>query len=241
MKMCLIYLLCLMCLIIYGCSTNNATPQASNSTTTPISTITPTTTATPEAEAPIATLYPTRTAGPSPDPCEGATDVGARDKFTFEQIVPCLNTPQKLLAFMQNDLSHGGDDWDNIQYGGNAYAPASIVYQKGVDDCDGLAEFGACVLAMNGYEAYSVGISINSQIGHNVTGFVTTDGIYAIDNGQIIDGPFSSWEALAQFYIDAGKAEPNQVIWLFYPCKLSEVTLVYTVPDLERMPHRVIR
>jgi hypothetical protein len=178
---------------------------------------------------------------PTPDPCEGATDAGARDKFTFEQIVPCLNTPQKLLAFMQNNLKVGGGGWDNTQYGGNAYAPASVVYQSGVDDCDGLAEFGACVLAMNGYEAYNAGISVNSPFGYNVTGFVTTDGIYAINNGQVIDGPFSSWEALAQFYIDAGKAEPNKVIWLFYPCKLSEITLVYTVPELERLPHKVIR
>jgi hypothetical protein len=122
------------------------------------------------------------------------------------------------------------------QYGDSAYAPAQEVYTNGVDDCDGLAEFAACVMTLNRIEAYNVGISILGPSGHNVAGFVGADGrLYGISNGETIAGPFDTWEALAQFYIDAGFAPANGVIWLLKPC-LDKVYLgnaILTIPRLE--------
>ncbi len=94
------------------------------------------------------------------------------------------------------------------------------VYANGADDCDGLAEFAACVLSRHGYEAYNVGISVLGPTGHNTAGYIDHDGLkYSISNGQGISGPFNTWEELAQFYIDRDiAAPPNGVIWLFSPC-----------------------
>lgn len=162
---------------------------------------------------------------------------GAREKYSFDELVHQLETPSLLLTFMRNNLSHGGDNYDPVHYGGNAYATAQEVYANGEDDCDGLAEFGACVLSKHGIEAYNVGISILSPLGHNVTGFVNpSDGkMYAINNGQEQLGPFNSWLELAQYFVDRGMAEPNKAVWLFNPC------ISQTTRDVEKLPHKVIR
>ena len=176
----------------------------------------------------------------TPDPCYGATVQGARQRFGFDQIVPCLYTPAKVVAFMTANLRHFGGDWDQVTYGGNTYTPAWEVYANGTDDCDGLAEFAACVLRRNGYEAYNVGISINSSFGHNVAGFVNPkDGkVYAINNGTEIDGPFASWEELAKYFIDKGYAEAGKNLILFEPC-IPEKTSPPGGPILY-LPHREI-
>lgn len=177
---------------------------------------------------------PTKT----PDPCFGATSKGARERFTFDQIVPCLDTPQRVVAFMSANLRYAAANYDVRRWGINTYASARDVYAAGEDDCDGLAEFGACLLSLHGYEAYNVGISINRPLGHNVTGYVGRDGKkYSINNGVAIDGPFDDWIQLAQYYIDHGYAEPNQVIWLFDPC----LSKTYIGDEVYQIPYRVIR
>jgi len=170
--------------------------------------------------------------------CAAAIQPNARQVYSFEDITPCLNTPTKLVEFMRNNLQWNSG-WDNVNYGDNTYSPAKEVYAFGVDDCDGLAEFAACVLSKHGYEAYNVGISILGPQGHNVAGYVGDDGMmYAIHNGQEISGPFTSWEELAQSFIDQGvAAPPDGVLWLFDPCIPNRVT---GEPVIE-LPHQVIR
>jgi hypothetical protein len=171
------------------------------------------------------------------DPCAGATLHGARESFTFAKIVPCLDTPDQVVAFMRNNLKYDGG-WDNRHFGDNTYTPASVVYENGADDCDGLAEFAACVLSKNGYKSYNVGISILGPLGHNVAGYIGNDNqIYSISNGQWIDGPFNSWEDLAQFYINERSAKPNGVIWLFEPCLEKQVT----GDPVINLPHTIVR
>jgi hypothetical protein len=191
-----------------------------------------------EMTAPASPVPVEQTTTPSPTP-EWFPYVQrqARTHYTFDEIWPHLNTPELVLEFMKNNLIWDGG-WDNKTYGDNAYSPAAEVYQNGIDDCDGLAEFAACVLSKNGYEAYNVGISILGPFGHNVTGFVGNDGLkYAINDGQSMDGPFNSWEELAQYYIDNKSAEPNGVIWLFQPC-IPERAVGEAMLDL---PHIVFR
>ncbi len=138
---------------------------------------------------------------------------------------------------MRNNLRHGGVDWDQVHYGANAYVPAAEVYANGADDCDGLAEFAACVLSKHGFEAYNVGISVDSLRGHNVAGYVNPrDGkTYAIDGGDHL-GPFNDWAALAQHFIDRGAADPNRVLWLFYPCINQRA-----IGPVDVLPHKIIR
>ena len=184
--------------------------------------------------SPTPTITPTPRPTATPDPCAGATSRGARQKFTFEQIVPCLSTPEKIVAFMKNNLTWDGG-YDVRVWGINTYASAQDVYKSGVDDCDGMAEFAACVLARHGYEAYSVGISINCSLGHNVAGYLSGGKKFSINNGLEIIGPFDTWEALAQWYIDHGYAEPNQRLWLFSTC-LDRTYVgddVYQIPRIE--------
>jgi hypothetical protein len=223
-------------LLVFGCKGGTAkAPGAEASiatnTTAPLL-------ATPN---PTDTPPPTNTSIPptaTPDTCAGATTSGAREKFSFTEIVSCLDTPEKLVLFMSSNLIWDGA-WDNSQYGDNTYSPAGEVYELGTDDCDGLAEFAACVLSKHGYEAYNVGISILGPSGHNVTGYVGKDDLkYSIHNGEIIHGPFNTWEELAQFYIDQGSASPpGGVIWLFSPCIPSRA-----VGDaVLALPYKVIR
>jgi hypothetical protein len=172
------------------------------------------------------------------NPCAGATSAGARQGFTFEQIVPCLDTPQKIVEFMSSNLNFD-PGWDFKTYGDNAYPPAAEVYVNGVDDCDGLAEFAACVLSRHGYEAYNVGVSILGPDGLNIAGYIDRDGLkYSIINGQGIDGPFNTWEELAQFYIDKKMAAPpDGVIWLFSPC-IEKLAVGRVMLDLSRIEVR---
>jgi hypothetical protein len=164
-------------------------------------------------------IQPTMTS----DACAGATESSAREHFTFSQITPCLNTPEKMIMFVLNNMQWQ-PDYDETNFGENVYLPVEEVYKNGADDCDGMAEFIACVLNKNGYEAYNVGISVNHPWGFNVAGYIGENGkMYAIINKPQPDGPFDTWEELAQVYIDAGLAEPDGIIWLFQPCLESRV------------------
>jgi hypothetical protein len=127
---------------------------------------------------------------------------------------------------MRNNIAWD-PDWDNKAAGQNEYAPASVIYERGVDDCDGHATLQAYILKKNGYEAYNVGISIIGPLGHNVAAYVTKSDppqIWSLNNyGQQI-GPFGSWEDLAQWYIDHGYAAADGTIRLFDPFGIDQIT-----------------
>jgi len=218
--------------LLCGCQTSATPTQVSKPT---LEADRPTS---PPPASPTFTPTPKITIEAAEDLCAAATESGARTAFSFEEILPCLDTPDRLVAFMQNNLTYDGD-WDNRNFGDNAYSPARDVYTNGMDDCDGLAEFAACVLSSHGYEAYNIGISILGSKGHNVTGYVDRDGqIYAISNGLGVDGPFSSFEELAQLYIDQGFASPpDGVLWLIEPCLEDHVV----GEELLDVPHQALR
>lgn len=175
--------------------TKTPTPTPTTTyTPTPTRTLTPTPTAT-YTPTPTKTPTPIRkpTPTPTPDFCAGATEPGAREKFTFEQILPCLNTPQKIVRFTNNNFTYIPDQ----PY--NNYAPAWLVYQKGGDDCDGFATFDAFVLRFHGYEAYNLGLQIYTLWGHNVAAYKVGKDWYVIDMAYI-HGPFKSIEDFALWY-----------------------------------------
>ncbi|MBM3151439.1 MAG: hypothetical protein FJZ96_04420, partial [Chloroflexi bacterium] len=100
---------------------------------------------------PTSELQPTETARPTPtgDYCDDATSAGARTRYTFEEIVPCLDTIEKVSLFMSNNMMYD-NAWDTRERGGNEYVPARLVYERGVDDCDGHAILQCYFLEMNG-------------------------------------------------------------------------------------------
>jgi hypothetical protein len=146
---------------------------------------------------------------------------------------------------MKNNLAWDGD-WDNKVAGGNEYAPAWVVYERGVDDCDGHAILQAYILKQNGYEAYAVGISIigPNPLGHNVAGYRDKNSpseIWSLNNSGEMIGPFSSWEELAQWYIDHGYAYANGTIRLFDPFGITQPTTDNTHPSVLELPQTVVR
>lgn len=136
--------------------------------------------------------------------------------------------------------------WDAKVAGMNEYAPAWVVYKRGVDDCDGHATLQAYILKKNGYEAYNVGISIigPNPLGHNVAAFrdkKDPSKIWSLNNNGELIGPFASWETLAQWYIDHGYAYAKGTIRLFDPFGITQITTDNTVPSVLELPQTIIR
>ncbi len=203
--------------------------------------------------SPPQTVVPTESSKPAvvtnlpntPSPLPDFTLPGARERYSFKEIVRLLTTPTLLSLFMKNNVRWQGD-WDNKVAGGNEYAPAEIVYNRGVDDCDGHAILQAHILKSQGYEAYAVGISIigPNPLGHNVAAYRDKNNpseIWSLNNCGEMIGPFSSWKALAQWYIDHGYAYANGTIRLFDPFRIKKITTDHTRPSVLELPQRIIR
>lgn len=174
-----------------------------------------------------------------------ATRPGARLAHTFTETLPCLNTPDLVSQFMGNNVIWDGS-YDSRVCGENCYFPAWLVYQNGVDDCDGHAILQAYILKQNGYEAYSVGISIigPNPLGHNVAGYRDKGNpsqLWSLGNEGEMIGPFSSWIDLAQWYIDHGYAYANGTIRLFDPFGITQITTDHTHPSVLELPQIIIR
>ena len=158
----------------------------------------------------------------------------ARKIYTFEQIVPLLDTPDKVSTFMKNNIKWDGD-YDNRVCGGNQYDPAWIVYQHGIDDCDGHAILQAYLLEKNGWDAYVIGLSMEAPVlGHNVAGVNLSDGkILVLDNEGLERGPFDSLSEVAQFYIKLGWMTAGGSLRTI---RASQITEVMTGGSVLRLP-----
>ncbi len=82
--------------------------------------------------------------------------VGARDKYSFEEIVSFLSSPVMVGTFMKNNvvLDPG---YDNRIYSTNQYDPARMVYENGIDG-DGYAILQCNLLEKNGWNAVMAGL-----------------------------------------------------------------------------------
>lgn len=159
----------------------------------------------------------------------------ARKLYSFEQIVLLLDTPDKVSTFMKNNIEWDGK-YDIETAGGNEYVPARVVYERGIDDCDGHATIQAYFLKANGYDAFSVGIGIEGPEGHNVCGYKENGQWYVLDNCGAQEGPFESLDSLADYYINKGWANLGASIILFDPFDITSPTR-----DPFSLPHTVYR
>lgn len=147
----------------------------------------------------------------------------ARKLYTFKDIVPLLNTPDKVSAFMKNNIKWDGK-YDIETAGGNEYVPAWVVYERGIDDCDGHATLQAYLLKANGYDAFNVGIGIEGPEGHGVCTYKENGQWYVLGNCGAQEGPFESLDSLADYYIKKGWANLGASIILFDPFDITSPT-----------------
>lgn len=109
----------------------------------------------------------------------------------FNATVRALDTPEKLHEWMKANMRY-------IPETVNEYCHASVVYQRGGDDCDGLAIFARYVLSKHGYETWHMGVDNHAMWGHNVAPFRDRDGqLYFMDNFATRRGPYPSFQAMA--------------------------------------------
>lgn len=148
----------------------------------------------------------------------------------FEEIVPLLDTPDKVSAFMKNNIEWDGS-YDLRTAGINEYVPAWLVYERGIDDCDGHATIQAYILKANGYEAWNVGIGIGRPEGHNVCVYLEGDSYWVLDNCGVKKGPFKSLDEVGDSIIPGGS------IVLFDPFDITSPTK----GSAFSLPHKVYR
>ncbi len=147
-------------------------------------------------------LQPTLTARPTPlgNLCDHATEAGARTNYTFEEISPCLDSIDKVSEFTQHNMMYD-PAYDAHERSSNEYVPAYLVYERGVDDCDGHAILQCYFLEKNGFDAVMLGLSIDTPTGWNACAVTTKDGVYVLDVMGEKLGPYTSIEEAALEFI----------------------------------------
>lgn len=172
----------------------------------------------------------------TPDTCDAATRPGAREKFTFDQIVPCLNSVAKVSAFTQNNMKVDAE-YDTRERGGNEYAPAATVYARGMDDGDGLAILQCYFLENNGFDAFVIGFSIETPLGSNGCGVRNADGTITVLGGLgNIEGPFNSITDLAQFAVSHNWMPAGGSLRTLKASQVIQLTTDETSPSVLELP-----
>jgi hypothetical protein len=146
-----------------------------------------------------------------------------------------LNDISKVKAFMANNIQIDGD-WDAKFCGELCYSPAEVVYQNGVDDVHGLVTLECYLLEKNGWDAYHIGLSIESPMGSNVCGVNTDEGVVIMEGNGNIVGPFPTLSDVAHFYIKHGRMKDGGQLRTIKASQIIQVTTMGTTPSLIGLP-----
>lgn len=157
-------------------------------------------------------------APPTPTPLHFVLP-GARERYSFEEIVPLLSSPELVSLFMRNNISFI-DDPENINQ------DAETTFERGGGDCEDHAMFALHCLLSNGY-AYDDFDSHQSNAacgldvqwgqpdaegkyprGHAVCLFKDEGLFYFLDNFGVKRGPFSTVQEAVERI-----AKDNNVQW----------------------------
>ena len=171
----------------------------------------------------------------TPDACAGATDAGARQKFSFEQITPCMNTPPKVSAFMANNMKQDGN-YDFGACGENCYYPAALVYQTATDDSDGFAILQCYFLERNGWDAHMLGLSIETPMGHNVCEVNTPTALLILDDLGQMPIPYPALADVAKFYAGKQEMTPGGSLRSLEASQVTQVTTDHSSPNVLGLP-----
>jgi hypothetical protein len=174
------------------------------------------------------------------DPCAGATDAGARERFAFDQIVPCLNTVEKVSAFMANNITYY-INYDTEQRGGNEYAPAATVYQRGIDDGDGVSILECYLLEENGWDAVVLGLGIETPSGSDACAVTQSDGTLTVLGaaGEIM-GPFANLADAARHFVEIGWMPPGSTLRTIKASEVTAITTDDTNPSVLGLPWTIV-
>lgn len=155
---------------------------------------------------------------------------GARTKYSFEEIIPLLSTPELVSMFMRNNITYTLE-WDKIA-GGNEYVPAKTTYERGSGKCVGHAILQCYILEKNGWDAYMIGLSIESRLGHNVCGVNINNKILVLDNEGKIEGYFENISDITKHYSEKGDMTAGGKIRTIKTSEITKTLLNYQVFDL---------
>ena len=113
---------------------------------------------------------------------------------------------------------------------------AWLVYENGVDDVHGLVTLECYLLEKNGWDAYHVGLSIESPVGSNACGVNTDEGVVIMDGNGNIVGTFPTLEEVAHFYISHGMMREGGQLRTIKASQITQVTTLRTTPSLTGLP-----
>lgn len=181
-------------------------------------------------------LQPTETprATPSGNYCDNATSAGARVRYTFTEILPCLDTIEKVSQFMAHNLMFD-EAYDTRERGDNEYVPAWLVYSRGVDDSDGHAILQCYLLEVNGWNAVLMGMNIEGRGGYNLCAVQSGKATYTLGIKGGFDGPYESIEAAAIHYVGT-----NSSLRIIQASQITLITTNSTTPSVLDLPWSVI-
>jgi hypothetical protein len=167
--------------------------------------------------------------------CAGATAPGARLKFSLEKIVPCLNTTAKAQAFMANNVTLD-PTYDTRVRGGNEYAPAPVVYRRGIDDADGYAILQCYFLEKNGFNAFMIGINVQTPVGSNVCAVKRAGGKIVVLGAAETMVAFRSFADIAARYAVNNPTQPHPTIRTLRASQVTKITTDRTTPNVLGLP-----
>ncbi len=181
-------------------------------------------------------LQPTETprATPTNNYCDDATSAGARTKYTFEEILPCLVTIEEVSQFMAHNMMYD-EAYDIRERGDNEYAPAWLIYERGVDDSDGHAILQCYMLESNGWDAVIMGMNINTPSGYTVCAVSTQGAIITLGIMGGADGPYASIEDAALHYVG-----PDGALGTLRASQITEITTNTSTPTVLDLPWNMI-
>ena len=225
-----IAMLAAIAIFLTACGAPSPTPIPATANAVP-----PTGTSAPLTSTPISPTLALPTATNTPDACAGATAVGARQKFSFEQIIPCLKTVAQVAEFMKNNVQYDVQ-YDIREHGAIEYEPAALVYERGIDDANGYAILECYFLERNGGDAFVLGLSIETPGGSNVCGIQSDGGILVLQGAGQIAGPFVSFADLAKYYTDLKWMKTGGTIRSLKASQVTQVTTDRTSPSILGLP-----
>lgn len=127
--------------------------------------------------------------------------------------------------------------YDAREGGGNEYVPASVVYERGIDDADGNAILQCYLFERNGWDAFMIGLSVDTPIGSNVCGVNNADGtILALEAEGRTAGPFNSFTNIAIYYANKGWMQSGGSLMTLKASQVTQVTTDFTSPSVLELP-----
>ncbi|MCL4396512.1 MAG: hypothetical protein M1482_17200 [Chloroflexi bacterium] len=146
-----------------------------------------------------------------------------------------MKTVSQVAEFMKNNVKYDVE-YDIREHGAIEYEPAALVYERGIDDANGYATLECYLLERNGWNAFIIGLSIETPAGSNICGIDIDGKIQVLEGAGRMSGPFSSFADLAQHYAGIDWMKAGGSVRSLKASKVIQVTTDRTSPDILGLP-----